>query len=202
MYKWKATLPLLTISTVQYDTHMISESTAEYLQDSEFAKQFQSPKASYALRDGRLYRDRRFCVGHDAVSAGRRGATMTIKTLQNQYYWGSLSKDVCDNVGMCYACQRAKSDRRRRACLFTPHAPLFGPGLIRTEVCSRDGALLQTASRHSHPVDKYGLCGTRLINHYFVETNRSMVVRRRCTQTMSRQVLSGGHRWMFCARDV
>jgi hypothetical protein len=90
MYKWKATLPLLTISTVQYDTHMISESTAEYLQDSEFAKQFQSPKAPYALRDGRLYRDGRFCVGHDAVSAGRLGATKKIKTLQNQNYWITL----------------------------------------------------------------------------------------------------------------
>jgi hypothetical protein len=79
---------------------------------------------------------------------------------------------------------------------------VFGPRLIRTEVWSRDGVLLQTASRHSHPVDKYGLCGTRLINNYFVETNRSMVVRRRGTQTMSRQFLSGGHRRMFCARDV
>jgi hypothetical protein len=55
--------------------------------------------------------------------------------------------------------------------------PLFGPRLIRTEVWSRDCVLLQTASRHSHPVDKYGLCGTRLINKYFVETNKSMVVR-------------------------
>jgi hypothetical protein len=79
---------------------------------------------------------------------------------------------------------------------------LFGARLIRTEVWSRDGVLLRTASRHSHPVDKYGLCGTRLINNCFVETNRSMVVRRRCTQTMSRQFLSGGHRRMFCARDV
>jgi hypothetical protein len=79
---------------------------------------------------------------------------------------------------------------------------LFGPRLIRTDVWSRDGVLLQTASRHSHPVDKYGLCVTRLINNYFVETNRSMGVRRSCTQTMSRQFLSGGHRRMFCARDV
>jgi hypothetical protein len=42
---WKATLPLLTISTVQYDTHMISQLMTECLQDSEFAKQFQSLKA-------------------------------------------------------------------------------------------------------------------------------------------------------------
>jgi hypothetical protein len=53
---------------------------------------------------------------------------------------------------------------------------VFGPQLIGTEVWSRDGVLLQTASRHSHPVDKYGLCGTSLVNNYFVETNRSMVV--------------------------
>jgi hypothetical protein len=79
---------------------------------------------------------------------------------------------------------------------------LFGPRLIRTEVWSRDGILLQTAYRHSYPVDKYGLCGTRLIYNSFFETNRSMVVRRRRTQTMSRQFLSGGHRRMFCARDV
>jgi hypothetical protein len=73
---------------------------------------------------------------------------------------------------------------------------VFGPRLIRTEVWSTDGVLLQTASRHSHPVDKYGLCGTLRINNYLVETNRSMVVRRRCTHTMSRKFLSGGYRRM------
>jgi Integrase zinc binding domain len=57
------------------------------------------------------------------VTAGHRGATETIKTLQHQYYWGSLAKDVRDYVRMCDACQRANSDRRRRARLFTPHAP-------------------------------------------------------------------------------
>jgi hypothetical protein len=135
MDKWKATLPLLTIDIVQYDTHMISQLLTEYLQDSKFAKQFQSPKAPYAIRDGRLYRDGPFCVPngslrgillhdhHDAVTASHRGATKTIKTLQHQYYWGSLAKDVRDQVRTCAACQRAKSDRRRRAGLFTPHAP-------------------------------------------------------------------------------
>jgi hypothetical protein len=135
MDKWKASLPLLTISTVQYDTHMISQLMTEYLQDSEFAKQFQSPKAPYALRNGRLYRDGRFCVPngslrgillhdhHEAVTAGHRGATKTIKTLQHQYYWGSLAKDVRDYVRTCDACQRAKSDSRRCAGLFTSHAP-------------------------------------------------------------------------------
>jgi hypothetical protein len=135
MDKWKATLPLLKISTVQYDTHMISQLLTEYLQDSEFAKQFQSPKAPYAIRDGRFYRHCLFCVPncslrgillrdhHDAVTAGHRGATKAIKTLQHQYYWGSLAKDVRDYVRTCDACQRAKSDRRRHAGLFTPHAP-------------------------------------------------------------------------------
>jgi Integrase zinc binding domain len=133
--EWKATLPISTISTVQYDTHMISQLMTEYLQDSEFAKQFQSPKALYALRDGCSNRDGRFCVPngslrgillhdhHDAATAGHRGATKTIRTLQHQYYWGSLAKDVRDYVRTCDACQRAKSDRRRRAGLSTPHSP-------------------------------------------------------------------------------
>jgi hypothetical protein len=87
---------------------------------------------------------------------------------------------------------------------FVSFVILFRPRLIRTEVWSRDGVLLQTASRHSHPVDKYGLCGARLIKTYFVETDRSKVVRRRRTLTMTRLFLSGGHRHlrMFCARDV
>jgi hypothetical protein len=133
--KWKAILPLLTITTVQYDTRVISQLTIEYLQDSEFVKQFKSPKAPYTLRDGRLYRDVRSCVPngslrgillhdhHAAVTAGHRGATKTIKTLQNQNYWGSLAKDVRDYVRTCDACQRAKSDRRRRAGLFNQRAP-------------------------------------------------------------------------------
>jgi RNase H-like domain found in reverse transcriptase len=60
MDKWKSTLPLLTISTDQYDTHMISKLMTEYLQDSEFATQFQSPKAPNAFRDGHVYHDGRF----------------------------------------------------------------------------------------------------------------------------------------------
>jgi Integrase zinc binding domain len=110
MDKWKATLPLLTISTVQYDTHMTSQLMIVYLQDAEFVKQFQSPKALYVLRDGHLYREGRFCFPngslrgillqdhHDAVTAGHREATKTIKTLQHQYYRGSLAKDVRDYV--------------------------------------------------------------------------------------------------------
>jgi Integrase zinc binding domain len=113
---------------------MISQLVTEYLQDSEFAKQFQSRKAPYASRDGPLYCDGRFTVPngsqrgiflhdhHDAVTAGLRGAIKTIKTLLHQYYWGSLAKDVREYVRTCDACQRAKSDRRRRAGLFTPHA--------------------------------------------------------------------------------
>jgi Integrase zinc binding domain len=108
MDKWKATLPFLTISTTQYDTHMISQLMTEYLQDSEFAKQFQSPKAPYGLRDGPLYDDDRFCVPngslrgillhdhHDAVTAGHRGSTKTIKMLQHQYYWGSNASSSID----------------------------------------------------------------------------------------------------------
>jgi Integrase zinc binding domain len=113
---------------------MISQLMTEYLQDSEFAEHFQSPEAPYTLRDGRLYRDGRFSVlngslpglvqhHHDAVTAGHRGATKTLKTSQNKYYWDSLAKDVRDYVRTCDACQRAKSDRRRHAGLFTPHVP-------------------------------------------------------------------------------
>jgi hypothetical protein len=36
MDKWKAILPLLTISTDQHDKHMISKLMTEYHQDSEF----------------------------------------------------------------------------------------------------------------------------------------------------------------------
>jgi hypothetical protein len=51
---------------------------------------------------------------------------------------------------------------------------LFGPRLIHTDMVERRrpttaGVLLLTASRHSRPVDIYGLCGTRLINICFVE---------------------------------
>jgi hypothetical protein len=50
MSKWKAILPFLTISTGQFDTHMISQLTTEYIRDAEFAKHFQTPKAPYILR--------------------------------------------------------------------------------------------------------------------------------------------------------
>jgi hypothetical protein len=95
MDKTKAILPLLTIITIQYDAHMISQLKTEYLQDSEFVKHFQTLKAPYTLRDGCLYPDGRFCVPdgslrgisqhdhQDAVTAGHRGATKTIKTQQN-----------------------------------------------------------------------------------------------------------------------
>jgi Integrase zinc binding domain len=98
-------------------------------------ERFQRPKDPYALRDGRSYRDVCFCVQngslqgillhdhHDAVTAGHQGATKTIETLQNQYYWSSLAKEVRDCIRTCGAWQREKSDRRRRAGLFTPHAP-------------------------------------------------------------------------------
>jgi hypothetical protein len=46
--KGKPLLPLLTIITVQYDTHMIFP--VDYLRGVEFANQFQTPKASYTLR--------------------------------------------------------------------------------------------------------------------------------------------------------
>jgi hypothetical protein len=77
---------------------MISQLKTEYLQDSEFAKYFQTLKAPYTLRDERLYRDGRFCVPsgslrgillhdhQDAVTAGHRGANKPIKTQQNHYY--------------------------------------------------------------------------------------------------------------------
>jgi hAT family C-terminal dimerisation region len=65
---------------------------------------------------------------------------------------------LCSGGSTCW------SERGRRIC---GAGSMFGPCLIRTEVWSRDGVLLQTASRHSHPVDKYGLCGTCLINNYF-----------------------------------
>jgi hypothetical protein len=96
-----------------------------------------------------------------------------------RFHHGEVSTKARIGVRIGGTCARSRHERGD-ICL-------FGPGLIRTEVWSRDGVLLQTASRHSHPVGKYGLCGTRLINNYFVETNRSMVVRRRCTRTMSRQ---------------
>jgi hypothetical protein len=107
---------------------------------------------------------------------------------------------VCQMAGTVLL--RGATNRHKVDSLLPTRSRVFGPRLIRTEVWSRDGVLLQTASRHSHPVDKYRLCGTRLINNYFVETNRRKVVRRRRTQTMSRQFLSGGHRRIFCARDV
>jgi hypothetical protein len=106
MDKWKATLPLLTISIVQYDTHMTSQSLTEYPQDYAFAKHFQTPKAPYTLRARGLYREVRFHVpsgslrgillhkNHNAVTASYRGATKAIKTLPSQYYWGSLAKDL------------------------------------------------------------------------------------------------------------
>jgi hypothetical protein len=46
---------------------------------------------------------------------------------------------------------------------------MFGPRLIHTDAWSRDGGLLQTASRHSRPVDMYGLCGTHIIDNCVVE---------------------------------
>jgi hypothetical protein len=46
---------------------------------------------------------------------------------------------------------------------------VFGPRLTHTDVWSRDGVLLQTASKYSRPVDMYGLCGTRLIDNCVVE---------------------------------
>jgi hypothetical protein len=95
--KWIAILLLLTICTVKYDTRINSQLITEYLQDSEFERrrQVQTPNAPYALRYGRLYRDGRFCVlngylrgillldHHDAVTAGHRRGTKTIKKLQN-----------------------------------------------------------------------------------------------------------------------
>jgi hypothetical protein len=95
--------------------------------------------------------------------------------------------------------RNAKFNESQSIWLSSICSQLFGPRLIRTEVWSRDGVLLQTASRHSHPVDKYGLCGTRLINNYFVETNISMVVRRRRTQTMSRHFFGRTSTDVLCA---
>jgi hypothetical protein len=104
---------ILTISAVQYDTDMMSQLLTEYLQDSEFAKHFETPKAPYTLRDGHFYRDCRFCVlngslrgvflhdHHNAVAAGHRGAFKTIKALQNQNYWGSHATDVRDYFRTC-----------------------------------------------------------------------------------------------------
>jgi hypothetical protein len=96
--KWIAVLPLLTISTVKYDTRIIPQLMTEYLQDLEFdrRRQVQTPNAPYALRYGRLNRDGRFCVlngylrgillldHHDAVTVGHRRGTKTIKNLQNE----------------------------------------------------------------------------------------------------------------------
>ena len=56
----------------------------------------------HALQKEQTYYDALKCIGHG-------GMHKTIKELQNQYYWESMSFDVHKTISACVTCQKEKS---------------------------------------------------------------------------------------------
>ena len=54
---------------------------------------------------------------HDAPIAGHLGVDKTYEGVARSYFWPKVSKEVCQYVISCNACQRAKSTNRQPAGL-------------------------------------------------------------------------------------